>query len=241
MVCVAFAHGYQQSSRHTDGRDIPNKVFRDESSKQPSKHHESSCTTNRRVCGAAANNPSNDSRSARSNIKPSVVTSRVHTDVPHTRTLRRATHSSTPIGDEDAQPSEGRPETHTQHSSNAARPATLPAEDSALIHTTQGDIRPSDKQHTFRVASPTGLCSPEQIRTAVTALRGRRPRPLDDGAKQRFQHESVGQIGVQPPLQPARGGGLEPPITGSEPVVLPITPPPNGCAAYPKARRPEQG
>ncbi len=27
-----------------------------------------------------------------------------------------------------------------------------------------------------------GLCSPEQIRTAVTALRGRRPRPLDDGA-----------------------------------------------------------
>ena len=25
-------------------------------------------------------------------------------------------------------------------------------------------------------------CSPEQIRTAVTALRGRRPRPLDDGA-----------------------------------------------------------
>src|SRR5689334_12334022 len=26
----------------------------------------------------------------------------------------------------------------------------------------------------------------------------------------------------------ARGGGLEPPITGPEPVVLPITPPPNG-------------
>jgi hypothetical protein len=25
------------------------------------------------------------------------------------------------------------------------------------------------------------LCSPERIRTAVTALRGRRPRPLDDG------------------------------------------------------------
>ena len=28
----------------------------------------------------------------------------------------------------------------------------------------------------------------------------------------------------------ARGGGLEPPITGPEPVVLPITPPPNGAA-----------
>ena len=29
----------------------------------------------------------------------------------------------------------------------------------------------------------------------------------------------------------ARGGGLEPPITGPEPVVLPITPPPNGRPA----------
>src|SRR3954467_2968213 len=29
----------------------------------------------------------------------------------------------------------------------------------------------------------------------------------------------------------ARGGGLEPPMTGPEPVVLPITPPPNGCRA----------
>src|SRR5438477_12758014 len=27
----------------------------------------------------------------------------------------------------------------------------------------------------------------------------------------------------------ARGGGLEPPITGPEPAVLLITPPPNGC------------
>ncbi len=30
--------------------------------------------------------------------------------------------------------------------------------------------------------SRASRCSPEQIRTAVTALRGRRPRPLDDGA-----------------------------------------------------------
>jgi hypothetical protein len=29
-------------------------------------------------------------------------------------------------------------------------------------------------------------------------------------------------------LHRARGGGLEPPITGPEPVVLPITPPPIG-------------
>ena len=57
-------------------------------------------------------------------------------------------------------------------------------------------------------------CSPEQIRTAVTALRGRRPRPLDDGAVTC--------------LLRARGGGLEPPKAGPEPAVLPITPPPKG-------------
>src|SRR5690349_15611817 len=33
---------------------------------------------------------------------------------------------------------------------------------------------------------------------------------------------------ADPYLRCARGGGLEPPITGPEPVVLPITPPPNG-------------
>ena len=61
------------------------------------------------------------------------------------------------------------------------------------------------------------LCSPEQIRTAVTALRGRRPGPLDDGAGP----------GNFFPIS-ARGGGLEPPTTGPEPAVLPITPPPKG-------------
>ena len=64
-------------------------------------------------------------------------------------------------------------------------------------------------------ATRAGLCgSPEQIRTAVTALRGRRPRPLDDGADACVLR--------------ARGGGLEPPKTGPEPAVLPITPPPKG-------------
>ena len=63
-----------------------------------------------------------------------------------------------------------------------------------------------------------GVCSPEQIRTAVTALRGRRPRPLDDGAV--LKPRAIPSV--------ARGGGLEPPKTGPEPVVLPITPPPNG-------------
>ncbi len=31
-------------------------------------------------------------------------------------------------------------------------------------------------------AGPSATCSPDRIRTGVTALRGRRPRPLDDGA-----------------------------------------------------------
>ena len=32
-------------------------------------------------------------------------------------------------------------------------------------------------------ASQVGKRTPEQVRTAVTALRGRRPRPLDDGGR----------------------------------------------------------
>src|SRR5437588_10089144 len=35
----------------------------------------------------------------------------------------------------------------------------------------------------------------------------------------------------------ARGGGLEPPMTGPEPVVLPITPPPKGGQLYPSRSR----
>jgi hypothetical protein len=43
--------------------------------------------------------------------------------------------------------------------------------------------------------SGCGPGSPEQIRTAVTALRGRRPRPLDDGAGRRksYRHRSGGR------------------------------------------------
>src|SRR6266508_2682736 len=53
--------------------------------------------------------------------------------------------------------------------------------------------------------------SPDRIRTGATALRGRRPRPLDDGARR--------LAGVP---------GLEPRLTGPEPVGLPITPHPTG-------------
>lgn len=61
----------------------------------------------------------------------------------------------------------------------------------------------------------TGRGSPDRIRTGVTGLRGRRPRPLDDGANKAEEYSTL-----------ARGEGLEPSITGPEPVVLPITPPP---------------
>ena len=65
-----------------------------------------------------------------------------------------------------------------------------------------------------------GTGSPDEVRTRVTGLRGRRPRPLDDRA------ESLVVQRRSPTL--ARGEGLEPSITGPEPVVLPFTPPPKG-------------
>ena len=66
-------------------------------------------------------------------------------------------------------------------------------------------------------------CTPDGIRTHATGVRGRRPRPLDDGgllarrnlAEQRF-------------LFAAGVPGLEPRLTEPESVVLPITPYPNG-------------
>ena len=46
--------------------------------------------------------------------------------------------------------------------------------------------------------------SPNGSRTRVTAVRGRRPRPLDDRAVY------------------APGDGFEPPMIGSEPIALPL-------------------
>src|ERR1700728_2948471 len=60
------------------------------------------------------------------------------------------------------------------------------------------------------------LSSPNGIRTRVATLRGWCPRPLDDGTRRRNPEG----------FRRARGEGLEPSITGPEPVVLPITPPP---------------
>ena len=95
------------------------------------------------------------------------------------------------------------------------------------------------------------LCSPEGIRTLATALRGRRPRPLDDGALE-LQPGEPYQIRLRVPNRPglfsslyffsasseslplsrsskaAGVPGLEPRLTEPESVVLPITPYPIG-------------
>src|SRR3954464_11664465 len=60
--------------------------------------------------------------------------------------------------------------------------------------------------------------SPEGIRTLATAVRGRRPRPLDDGAVLQMRRWCF-LAGVP---------GLEPRLTEPETVGLPITPYPMG-------------
>jgi hypothetical protein len=48
--------------------------------------------------------------------------------------------------------------------------------------------------------------SPDRIRTGVTALRGRRPRPLDDGAEQVDAGRASGvQTTASPPVRPTDG------------------------------------
>src|SRR5580693_1212476 len=77
------------------------------------------------------------------------------------------------------------------------------------------------------------ISSPDGIRTHATAVRGRRPRPLDDGARTdpRCQHSSPA---YGPPnylwwRNFAGVPGLEPRMAEPESAVLPITPYPIGC------------
>src|SRR5690625_3241718 len=72
---------------------------------------------------------------------------------------------------------------------------------------------------------PSPLGSPDRIRTGATALRGRRARPLHNGAKS--EQNITGWTGMS---QIAGVLGLEPRLTGPEPVGLPITPYPMGTA-----------
>src|SRR5215204_372412 len=64
-------------------------------------------------------------------------------------------------------------------------------------------------------------CSPDRIRTGATALRGRRPRPLDDGAVRPTATKLFVTAGVP---------GLEPRLAEPESAGLPITPYPIRCA-----------
>src|SRR5690349_12497807 len=80
--------------------------------------------------------------------------------------------------------------------------------------------------------------SPDGIRTRATALRGRRARPLHNGAvsgTERTRHEKkpYREGGISPnrttlPWTRAGVPGLEPRMTEPETVVLPITPYPKG-------------
>src|SRR3954471_15191496 len=54
-------------------------------------------------------------------------------------------------------------------------------------------------------------------------------------AQRGMQEPQADDLGLCP-CEPARGGGLEPPMTGPEPVVLPITPPPKG-GVHPSSSR----
>src|SRR4051812_10030747 len=71
--------------------------------------------------------------------------------------------------------------------------------------------------------------SPEGIRTLATAVRGRRPGPLDDGAV----HCAGTQVWQEEMALLAGGPGLEPRLTEPETVGLPITPYPNGIHCWP--------
>lgn len=82
-------------------------------------------------------------------------------------------------------------------------------------------------------------CSPDRIRTGATALRGRRPRPLDDGAvlgcaraylaTWRVAHRISPRAQKDAPGAEAGVPGLEPRLTEPESVGLPITPYPIGA------------
>ena len=87
-------------------------------------------------------------------------------------------------------------------------------------------------RRTFR-ALTRGFASgtPNGIRTRAATLRGWCPRPLDDGGLRPTRRSAIcGSDRSRRSVDLVRGGGLEPPITGPEPVVLPITPPPKGGA-----------
>src|SRR4030095_783822 len=83
---------------------------------------------------------------------------------------------------------------------------------------------------------------PNGVRTRVSALRGPCPRPLDDGAGRastaRVYSLCSRRTSVAAETKMAGGGGLEPPLPGPEPGVLPLDDPPAAVAIV-RGRRPE--
>jgi hypothetical protein len=75
--------------------------------------------------------------------------------------------------------------------------------------------------------------SPDRIRTGATALRGRRARPLHNGAESGSDSIRRERRGSNRRVDVAGVLGLEPRLTGPEPVGLPITPYPMGSEREP--------
>ena len=73
---------------------------------------------------------------------------------------------------------------HIAHHCRSRRTRTTPIRRAKLFAMTR--VALPNARVTDRVSQEV-VGSPEQIRTAVTALRGRRPRPLDDGAEIAFR------------------------------------------------------
>ena len=92
--------------------------------------------------------------------------------------------------------------------------------------------RPGTPRAPDRVGRGLSRCSPEGIRTLATAVRGRRPGPLDDGASavraDVYSRRWCFLAGVP---------GLEPRLTEPETVGLPITPYPMGVRRLAAPRR----
>ena len=150
-------------------------------------------------------------RSSETTPAPSVSTEPTAPTATASASEPPASESTTPTTDDDDQ-ARGR-------LSSARR--TRPGADGISADTREGPVPDS--------GTGPSRSSPDGIRTRATALRGRRPRPLDDGAAAIHMYRETlafSECGVS-----AGVPGLEPRLTEPESVVLPITP-------YPKRSQP---
>jgi hypothetical protein len=135
--------------------------------------------------------------------------------------------------------------------SSAVRPPSIltSTDRPAALASAGGGLRPQTAKIPERCAlRDVSRCSPEGIRTLATAVRGRRPRPLDDGALETlcptntWTRQRSAQVRLKMLHDPPERAdhridrrctslagvlGLEPRMRESESLVLPITPYPN--------------